>query len=141
MDMEYKMAWCIQDFPIVKLQFGAHQSEAEEAETFATFEGLLDRQAPFVIIGMADVADADDHTHDPAQRKRIVLWIKRNKARLKSYVKAMIYVEPSLLKRTAIKAMQPVSEKLWRYPSLTAASEEEAREEAQRLLAFQAAVH
>ncbi|MBR0803442.1 hypothetical protein JEY40_17350 [Bradyrhizobium japonicum] len=120
-------------FPIVRLSYDQGPAETAD-EAFAAFEALLDRAAPFVIIGQGANADIDDHEHDPGEQRRLALWSKKHKPRLREFVKALIYVEPSRTKRLGMRAFQIVSEKFWGYPMLVAASETEALEMAQALL-------
>lgn len=120
-------------FPIVKLSYaqGARQTDDE---AFAVFEALLDRGTPFVIIGQGAAAELSEHEHEPEERRRLALWSKKHKARLRALVKAMVYVEPSTAKRLGMKAFQIVFEKFWGYPVLVAASEAEALQTAEALL-------
>lgn len=121
------------NFPIVRLHYD-QVPDREENDVFVVFEALLDRNTPFVIIGQSGSADDAEHEHDPAERKRMALWSKKNKPRLRTLVKAMIHVEPSTAKRLGMKAFQVMSEKFWGYPMLLAASEMEALEKAMTLL-------
>lgn len=121
------------DFPIVRLIYNQGAAPAED-EVYSTFEALLDRGTPFVIIGQGGSDDDAHHEHDPAARKKIALWSKEYKPQLRSFVKAMIYIEPSAAKRLGMKAFQTVSEKFWGYPMLVAASEAEALDKAKALL-------
>lgn len=123
----------VADFPIVRLRYDEGSAQTED-QAFAAFEALLDRGAPFVIIGNGASSDSIQHEHDPAERRKLALWSKKHKARLRSYVRAMIYIEPSAAKRLGMKAFQAVSEKFWGYPMLVAASEAEALEKATALL-------
>lgn len=120
-------------FPIVRLS--CDQGLAGTAdEAFAAFEALLDRAAPFVIIGQGANAEVTEHGHDVGEQRKLALWSKKHKPRLREFVKALIYVEPSRTKRLGMRAFQIVSEKFWGYPMLVAASEAEAQEMAQALL-------
>ncbi|TWB46592.1 hypothetical protein [Nitrospirillum viridazoti] len=123
----------VAEFPIVRLSYDQGAAQTED-EAFAAFERLLDRETPFVIIGQGAAADDANHEDDPAQRKKMALWSKKNRQRLRAFVKAMIYVEPSATKRLAMKAFQAVSEKFWGYPMLVAASDAEALDKARELL-------
>ncbi|MHC2313070.1 hypothetical protein ACVIHC_000116 [Bradyrhizobium diazoefficiens] len=120
-------------FPIVRLSYDQGPAGTAD-EAFAAFEALLDRGKPFVIIGQGANADIDEHEHDPGEQRRLALWSKKHKPRLREFVKALIYVEPSRTKRLGMRAFQIVSEKFWGYPMLVAASEAEALETAQALL-------
>lgn len=126
----------IATFPIVRMAFDQGAAGSAD-EGFAAFEALLDRGTPFVIIGQGASADGaeHEHEHDPAERRQLALWSKKHKPRLRKFVKAMIYVEPSAAKRLGLKAFQIVFEKFWGYPMLAAGSEAEALEMAQGLLA------
>lgn len=120
-------------FPIVKLSYEQGLAGTPD-EAFAAFEALLDRGTPFVIIGQGANADIDEHEHDPGEQRRLAIWSKKHKPRLREFVKALIYVEPSRAKRLGMRAFQILSEKFWGYPMLVAASEAEALEMAQGLL-------
>ena len=120
-------------FPIVRLSYDRGLAGTAD-EAFAAFEALLDRAAPFVIIGQGANAETAEHEHDTAEQRKLALWSKKHKPRLREFVKALIYVEPSTAKRLGMKAFQIVSEKFWGYPMLVAASEAEALEMAQALL-------
>ncbi|MEA1672868.1 hypothetical protein [Nitrospirillum sp. BR 11163] len=123
----------VAEFPIVRLSYDQEAAQTED-DAFAAFESLLDRETPFVIIGQGAAADDADHEDDPAQRKKMALWSKKNRQRLSTFVKAMVYVEPSATKRLAMKAFQVVSEKFWGYPMLVVASDAEALDKARELL-------
>jgi len=123
----------VANFPIVRLVYDQGPSQTED-EGLAAFEALLDRETPFVIIGQGAPADEAQHEHDPAERKKLALFSKKHKPRLRAFVKAMIYIEPSTAKRLAMKAFQVVFEKFWGYPMLVAASEAEALAKAKALL-------
>ena len=118
-------------FPIVRLSYDQGLAGTAD-EAFAAFEALLDRGTPFVIIGQG--ANVDEHEHDQGEQRRLALWSKKNKPRLREFVKALIYVEPSRAKRIGMRAFQIMSEKFWGYPMLVAASEAEALEMANGLL-------
>ena len=122
----------VASFPIVRLTYGQGLGQTDD-EAFAAFEALLDRGTPFVILGQGD-PDAVQHGHNQEERRRLALWSKNNKPRLRVLVKAMIFVEPSKAKRLGMKAFQIVSEKFWGYPMLVAASDAEALATAHALL-------
>ncbi|MCK1281897.1 hypothetical protein IVB46_42465 [Bradyrhizobium sp. 61] len=129
---ECSMLMNVVSFPIVRLTYDEGPGQTDD-EAFAAFETLLDRGAPFVIIGQGD-AHTVQHKHDQEERKRLALWSKNHKPRLRALVKAMIFVEPSKAKRLGMKAFQIVSEKFWGYPMLVAASDAEALATAHALL-------
>ncbi|WP_025034752.1 hypothetical protein [Bradyrhizobium sp. DOA9] len=120
-------------FPIVRLTYDQGPSGTAD-EAFAAFEALLDRAAPFVIIGQGANAEIAEHEHDAGEQRRLALWSKKHKPRLREFVKALIYIEPSRAKRIGMRAFQIMSEKFWGYPMLVAASEAEALEMARGLL-------
>lgn len=120
-------------FPIVRLSYDQGLAAMAD-EPFAAFEALLDRGTPFVIIGQGANAEIAEHEHDVGERRKLALWSKKHKLRLRKLVKALIYVEPSRTRRLGMRAFQIVSEKFWGYPMLVASSEAEALEMAQALL-------
>jgi hypothetical protein len=126
------MAMKINDanFPIVWMYW----TEASEHDPFKQLEELLRRETPFVLM-TADSSDQEPHEHSPGERKKITLWMKANKARLRLYIKAMIVIEPNAAKRFAAKTFAIAFEKFWGYPLLTGENREVALLTAQALLA------
>lgn len=118
-------------FPIVRMHYNSVDDRGDEA-SFQIFEDLLERKQRFVLIGLGAEAD---HVHSNEERKRLTLWMKRNREALHTYVRAMVYVEPSPAKRFLAKTSAPVFQKFWGYPILVSASEAEAEGIAARLLA------
>ncbi|WP_404482603.1 hypothetical protein [Novosphingobium sp. BL-52-GroH] len=118
-------------FPIVRMHYNQSAPGGDDAG-FALFEALLAREQPFVLLGLG--AD-DGHTHSHEERKRLTLWMKRNREPLHKFIKAMVYIEPQPAKRFVAKASAAVFGKFWGYPMLVAASEKEALRIAERLLA------
>ncbi|ROM67368.1 hypothetical protein BK654_30090 [Pseudomonas brassicacearum] len=118
-------------FPFVWLQKTTLGNSQEES--FAEFEALLARNAPFVLLN-SEGLDKEEPEHSPDEKKQIALWMKRHKSELKSYVKASIHIESSLTKRLAGKTFAVMYEKFWGYPMLMTATEDEALALAQKLL-------
>ncbi|MEN5095469.1 hypothetical protein [Stenotrophomonas sp. TWI1409] len=112
------------DFPIVWMRFKA-PSNSPGLSPFEEFEQLLARKQPFVLINDEGL-DRSNHEESPEERKQVSLWMKRNKAELRSYVKAAIYIEPSTAKRVATKAFAAIYEKFWGYPMMMAITMDEA---------------
>lgn len=124
------------DFPVEWMHHAKGDDQSEGA-IFTAFDALLDRAKPFVIIGSKRAEDAQREKDSPAERKRLMLWIKQNKKRLRTLVRGMVQIEPSATKRMALKGFMVMAEKIWGYPMLLAASKEEALPVASRLLAEQ----
>ncbi len=118
-------------FPIVHLYYNRTDERGDDA-SFQIFEDLLKREKTFVLIGVGEDAD---HDQSVEERKRVTLWMKRNRQALHSYIRAMVFIEPSKTKRFLTKASAPVFRKFWGFPILVAASEAEAQGTAARLLA------
>lgn len=123
-------------FPIVRMHYNRTGPDGDGGG-FALFEALLAQPQPFVLIGLG--APDAEHEHSHEDRKQLTLWMKRNREPLHRLVKAMVYVEPQPAKRFMAKASASVLGKFWGYPMLVAASEEEALQVAERLLAGEAA--
>lgn len=98
------------------------------------FEQLLERTTPFVLIGPgAAVRDASGD-HEVA-RKDVALWMKSHREALRTFVIAMVLVEPQTANRFVARAQATIYEKFWGYPMLVTTSEREAVAVAHRLLA------
>ncbi|MEC3947975.1 hypothetical protein [Sphingobium sp. HWE2-09] len=122
-------------FPLVRMHYN-HADEQGEGSGFERFEALLERRKPFVLIGLGA---QPDKVQSIEERKQVTLWMKRNRPALHTYVRAMVYVEPSPAKRFLAKASAPVFQKFWGYPIVVAASEPDAEAVAARLLAGESA--
>ncbi|MEG3176580.1 hypothetical protein U1872_10090 [Sphingomonas sp. RB3P16] len=118
-------------FPIVRMHYNRADDRGDEV-SFKIFEDLLERQKLFVLIGLGAEAEKAQSNEE---RKRLTLWMKRNRQALHTYVRAMVYVEPSPAKRFLAHTSAPIFQKFWGYPILIAASEAEAEGVAARLLA------
>lgn len=118
-------------FPIVRMHYNRTDDRGDEV-SFQIFEDLLGRNQIFVLVGLGAEAD---QVQSNEERKRLTLWMKRNREALHTYVRAMVYVEPSPAKRFLAKASAPIFQKFWGYPILVSASEAEAEAIAVRLLA------
>lgn len=122
-------------FPIVWIKMMT-SSPVVDATPLAEFEALLAQKKPFVLINDEGIDKEErEHSHTKEEAKHITLWMKRNKADLKAYIKSGIYIEPSMAKRLAAKAFTLVFEKFWGYPMVIVATKEEALMLAQTLLA------
>lgn len=124
----------ISDFPIVWLHYRPNQDKPGD-NVLTTFEALLDRATPFVMIGLDAFSDENEHEHSPDERKNMALWVKKNRTRLRQAVLASILVEPSTAKRDAATTFVAMAGKFWGYPTLLAASTAMALGMAERLLA------
>ncbi len=120
-------------FPIVRMHYNLADDRGDEV-SFQIFEDLLEREQSFVLIGLGA---EPERVQSIEERKRVTLWMKSNRQALHSYVRAMVYVEPSPAKRFIAKTSAHVFQKFWGYPILVAASETEAEAVAARLLAGQ----
>ena len=119
-------------FPVVKIFFDA-PSEGAPEDAFLTFEHLLAREQPFLLLHEKAV-DENSHEHAHEERKRASIWMKKNKAALRAYVKGMIQVEPSAAKRLALKPFAVTFGKAWGYPLLVVESKDRAWALAQDVL-------
>ena len=119
-------------FPVVKIFFDA-PSEGAPEDAFLTFEYLLAREQPFLLLHEKAV-DENNHEHAHEERKRASIWMKKNKAALRAYVKGMIQVEPSAAKRLALKPFAVTFGKAWGYPLLVVESKDRAWALAQDVL-------
>lgn len=122
----------VQNFPFVRLNY-SDDGDHTVQETLQIFEQCLTRKEQFVFL--AGGADFDkDHSDNVADRRVVALWMKKHKADLGDYVKAMYYVEPSPVKRLAAKAFSVMYGKFWGHPMIVSESNEEALRQARQLL-------
>lgn len=119
-------------FPVVKILFDAPDDGGPE-DALLTFEHLLAREQPFLLLHEKAV-DENNHEHTHEERKRASIWMKKNKAALRAYVKGMIQVEPSAAKRLALKPFAVTFGKAWGYPLLVVESKDRAWALAQDVL-------
>ncbi len=119
-------------FPIIRMHYNRTGPEGD-ASGFTLFDALLVQPRPFVLIGLGGSDQAHEQTHE--ERKRLTLWMKRNREPLHRLVKAMVYIETQPARRFVAKTSAAVFGKFWGFPMLVAASEEEALRVAERLLA------
>jgi hypothetical protein len=118
-------------FPIVRMHYSRTDGRGDEI-SFQIFEALLARKQPFVLIGLGAEAE---QVQSNEERKRLTLWMKRNREALHAYVRAMVYIEPSPAKRFLAKTSAPIFQKFWGYPIIVSACEAEAEGIAARLIA------
>jgi len=118
-------------FPFVWITLD-HESGQDSQKDFDEFEANLQRGEPFVLL--SDSAPTGDHEHSKEEKKRISLWMKKNKAELRKWVVAMILIEPNAAKRFGFKAFAEVFSKFWGYPLIMASSTDAAMEIAKGLL-------
>ncbi|MGB3126325.1 MAG: hypothetical protein WBB95_21145 [Pseudomonas sp.] len=119
-------------FPVVKIVFDAPNQGGPD-DTFLTFEGLLARQQPFLLLHEKAV-DESNHAHSHEERKQASIWMKKNKQALRTFVRGMIQVEPSAAKRLALKPFAVTFGKAWGYPLLVVESRDRAWALAQDVL-------
>lgn len=122
-------------FPLVRMYPDEHDADG----AFDEFDRILARRQPCVMVSVGGEAEHEhEHEHAPEERKRLTLWLKRNKPALQAYVKGIIQVEPSAARRLALKAFMVMMSKVWGCPMFVVASEPAALDLAHQLLAGQA---
>lgn len=120
------------NFPFVWISL-SHDSGHDPQKDFEEFEANLKRGEPFVLLSESTHAGEHDE-YKPEERKRLSLWMKKNKNDLRKLVMAMIVVEPNAAKRLGFKAFSVVFTKFWGYPLMLASTREEATDIAKGLL-------
>tara|TARA_A100001391_G_scaffold130111_8_gene89504 strand:+ start:5704 stop:6108 length:405 start_codon:yes stop_codon:yes gene_type:complete len=119
------------NFPHVWMSYD-EAPDHDHDEDFAALEASFKHGTPFVIL--TDNAPSEDHEHDPEEKKRTALWLKKHKAELRTLVLAMIVIEPNAAKRIAFKPFGVAFGKVWGFPLKLTSSREEAMEIAGNLL-------
>lgn len=95
----------LESFPVVWSRRAAIKP-GYSAQWEAEMDMLLQRATPFVIV--FEEGQPDESHED---RKTRGLWLKRNKLALGTLCKAVLAIEPDMLKRTALKAQSALAAK------------------------------
>lgn len=119
------------NFPLVWMRREATSID-DPQDAFEGFADLLTRKQAFVFL--TDEGFEQDHEHSKEERKQTSLWMKKNKAEIRAYVKGMVLIEPNAAKRLAAKAFAVVFGKFWGYPLVITGSKDEALKLAHGLL-------
>ena len=119
------------NFPLVWMNYDQEPGHDQD-EDFEALEASFERGTPFVIL--TDNAPTEEHAHSQEEKKRTVLWMKKHKTELRTFVLAMIVIEPNAAKRLAMKPFGVAFAKFWGYPMRLTSSREEAMEIAKKLL-------
>lgn len=107
-------------FPLV---FAREQGDSD-ASILDQLEGLLDRQAPFVLITDHSPEDHDDET--PEERREKALFFKKIRERFKKYCRAMIVIENGKQTNAVVRAAAAAASKAFGFSVLFEADEERA---------------
>lgn len=119
-------------FPLVWVHFLSPKNE-QEPSSFKEFDALLSRKMYFVLLN--DEGFNQNYLGNSSDAmKESTRWMKNHKEQLKSYVKALILIEPNNTKRNLAKPFSLLYEKFWGYPLILASSMEEAYELGMELL-------
>lgn len=123
-----------QHFPMVWMRHAA-PDPAFETDPFQRLEQLMTRGHAFVLLseGMPDPQERASE-QSRARLKQGALWMKRNKATIRRWIKAMIVIAPDPQARAGVEAFAGNYEKFWGYPLLHSASPLSAVHLAQQLL-------
>lgn len=123
-----------QHFPLVWMR-RAEDAGQPGVDPFQQLEGLMQRAQAFVL--MSDVLPEPEQRNS-AQSKAMLkqgsLWMKRNKAAIRRWIKAMIVIAPQPESQARVEAFADSYEKFWGYPLLHSASPLAAAAMAQQLL-------
>ncbi len=120
-------------FPLV---FARTDVEAS-ASINEQLEGLLYKQAPFVLITDHSPDDHDDET--PEERKEKALFFKKIRDRFKKYCRAMIVIEGNTPTNAAVRVAAAAASKAFGFSVLFVADEEHATAKGLALLEKDAA--
>lgn len=107
-------------FPLVFAREEGHSP----ASILAELEGLLDRQAPFVLI--TDHAPDDHHAETAEERKEKALFFKRTKDRFRKYCRAMIVIEGKKPASAAVRLAAATASKAFGFSVLFETDERRA---------------
>lgn len=124
-----------QHFPLVWMRNVA-PGPGLETDPFQQLEQLMERGHAFVLLseGMPDPQERSSD-QSKALLKQGALWMKRNKAAIQRWIKAMIVIAPEPEAQAGVEAFAGNYEKFWGYPLLHSASPLAAANLARQLLA------
>lgn len=123
------------EFPVVLMGTDDAKSMTID-EVLALFSALLERSEPFLFMSEGDMGGEGNRDGDVADRKKMSLWMKVNKAEIQRLIKGHIYVEPNAAKRLEAEAFVLKAEKFWGYPMFIVATTDKASVKAATLLAL-----
>jgi len=125
-------------FPIVRVTIAApkEQNNQEQEVYFETYERLLKRAEPFIMINEVSAPDQKETKSNKAHMKKMNLWMKKNRTALASYVLAMIQVEADPMKRDLALGFQEIYQKYWGHQLLVVDSYEQALARAEEELKY-----
>ncbi|BAQ75834.1 MULTISPECIES: hypothetical protein [Pseudomonas] len=124
-----------QHFPLVWMR-RAEDAGQPGVDPFQQLEALMQRAQAFVL--MSDVLPEPEQRNSQQNKallKQGSLWMKRNKAAIRRWIKAMIVIAPQPEAQAGVEAFARNYEKFWGYPLLHSASPLAAISLAQQLLA------
>ncbi|WP_076591717.1 hypothetical protein [Herminiimonas arsenitoxidans] len=112
------------NFPLVWMCRLAASTNQDAENAFKQLDELLAKQQPFVLLSQDEVDE--NHEHSPQERKQITLWMKKNKSEIRTWIKGMVQIEPSTVKRLGMRAFAKTFAKFWGYPLFVVASKADA---------------
>ena len=118
------------DFPIVRMAYGRADPMSARAGIEA-LEALVAGGRPFVIICTRE----GDEQRDVDEHQGLSSWMQQNRAQLRRWVRAMVYVEQNRAIRFSAETSSSAFSEVWGFPVIVAASHEDGRMIAARLLA------
>lgn len=113
-----------EDFPFV-WTYMQEEGPNTGVSPLEQFEILLNRNEPFIILNDEGLS-IGEFKEDRQHMHQISRWVKINRKRLTTLVKASIYIESDENKRLSAKEIIPSYQKLWGYPFYITASKDEA---------------
>ncbi|NTJ62719.1 hypothetical protein G6M50_31880 [Agrobacterium rhizogenes] len=115
-------------WPIVR-QSAASVQPGYSKEWEREMDALLALSIPFVVI-----MEGDEHAEEHEDRKARGIWLKKNKTALATVCRAVIGIEASIIKRTAMQLQMSLATKAFGMRMEIVASREEALQLAERIL-------
>lgn len=123
-----------QHFPLVWMR-RAEDAGQPGVDPFQQLEGLMQRAQAFVLMSdLMPEPEQRNSARSQALLKQGSLWMKRNKAAIRRWIKAMIVIAPQPESQARVEAFADSYEKFWGYPLLHSASPLAAAAMAQQLL-------
>ncbi|AYW18936.1 hypothetical protein KJY74_25040 [Klebsiella pneumoniae subsp. pneumoniae] len=124
-----------EDFPFV-WTYMQEEGLNNNISPLEQFDSLLNRNEPFIMLNDEGLS-VGEFKEDRQHMHQISRWVKVNRIRLTTLVKASIYIESDENKHLSARKIASSYEKLWGYPFLIAASKEEAIQIGRKLLSLE----
>lgn len=123
----------VSEWPVAHIRFPELDEPDRVGRVLGALDALLAQRQPFAVIWSMASHDHDDEPHE--DEKRATIWIRQRKGDLRAFCKGYVYVAPTQELHDLLAGRFRTVQKLYGFPLLLADDREDARRQAQALLA------